>query len=106
MIPEITPQQLAEKLHGPNPPLLIDVREPYEYEYCRIEGAQLKPLGQIMIWAKDLDPEAEIILQCHTGMRSAQATGYLQSLGFKRVFNLRGGIEAWSIQIDPSVPRY
>jgi rhodanese-related sulfurtransferase len=106
MIPELTPPQLAEKLKDPNPPLLIDVREPYEYAYCRIEGAHLKPLGDIMRWIKELDPEAEIVFQCHTGMRSAQVTDYAQSLGFKRVFNLRGGIDDWSAMVDPSVPRY
>lgn len=106
MLPEITVVELSEKLQGSQPPLLIDVREPDEYEFCRIEGAQLKPLGEIMEWAKELDPEAEIVCQCHTGQRSAQATYYLQSLGFKRVFNLKGGIDAWSLQIDPDVPRY
>jgi rhodanese-related sulfurtransferase len=106
MIPELTPPQLAEKLKGSNPPLLIDVREPHEYAYCRIEGAQLKPLGGIRRWITELAPEAEIVFQCHTGMRSAQATGYAQSLGFKRVFNLRGGIDDWSAMVDPSVPRY
>jgi len=106
MLPEITVVELDEKLKSPNPPLLIDVREPDEYEFCRIEGAQLKPLGQIMEWAKELDPEAEIVCQCHTGRRSAQATQYLQSLGFKRVFNLKGGIDSWSLQIDPDVLRY
>src|SRR5688572_12274028 len=106
MVPEITVVELSEKLQGSQPPLLIDVREPDEYEFSRIEGAQLKPLGEIMEWAKELDPEAEIVCQCHTGRRSAQAAYYLQSLGFKRVFNLKGGIDAWSLQIDPDVPRY
>ena len=106
MVPEITPQQLAKKLKGPHPPLLIDVREPHEHAYCRIEGAQLKPLGGIRRWITELDPEAEIVFQCHTGMRSAQATAYAQSLGFKRVFNLQGGIDAWSALVDPKVPRY
>ncbi len=106
MILEVTPQQLAEKLKCPNPPLLIDVREPHEHAYCHIEGAQLKPLGGIMRWIRELDPEADIVFQCHTGVRSAQAAGYAQSLGFKRVFNLKGGIDAWSVMIDPKVPRY
>jgi rhodanese-related sulfurtransferase len=105
-VPEVTPPELAEKLKSPNPPLLIDVREPYEFGLCRIEGAQLKPLGGIMDWAQSLDREAEIVLQCHTGVRSGQATAYLRHLGFKRVFNLRGGIDAWSRLVDPSVPRY
>ncbi len=106
MVPEITAQALAEKLKSEQPPLLVDVREPHEFRFCRIEGAQLKPLGDIEDWAKELDQEAEIVLQCHTGMRSAHATAYLKSLGFKRVANLRGGIEAWSVTVDPEVPLY
>jgi len=106
MIADITPQQLAEKLQGLNPPLVIDVREPYEYAYGRIEGAQLKPLGQIVGWAKTLNPEAEMVLYCHVGERSAMATAYLQNLGFKRVLNLAGGIDAWAALVDPNVPRY
>ena len=106
MVPEITPQTLKEKLQAEKPPLIIDVREPHEYRFCHIEGAQLKPLGDIEDWAQELDPEAEIVLQCHTGVRSAHATAYLKSLGFKQVTNLRGGIDAWSVAVDPEVPRY
>jgi len=106
MVPELTAPQLAERLRGQNPPALIDVREPDEYAYCRIEGALLKPLGDIMRWAKDLDREAEIVLQCHIGQRSLMAANYLQHLGFKRVYNLAGGIDDWSRLVDPKVPRY
>jgi rhodanese-related sulfurtransferase len=106
MLPEITPTALAEKLKSTAPPLLVDVREPHEYRFCRIEGAQLKPLGDIDDWAPDLDREADIVLMCHTGVRSGHATLYLQHLGFKHVANLRGGIDAWSEEVDPEVPRY
>ena len=106
MLPEITVRELDEKLKSPTPPLLIDVRDEDEFAFCRIEGAQLKPLAEIMNWAKELDPAAEIVLQCHTGSRSAQATMYLQRLGFKNVANLKGGIDAWALQIDPDVERY
>lgn len=106
MLPEITPKALAEKLKGAAPPLVIDVREPHEYRYCRIEGAQLKPLGDIDDWAVGLDHETDIVLMCHTGVRSGHATLYLQHLGFKRVANLRGGIDAWSVEVDPQVSRY
>ena len=106
MIADITPKQLAEKLKGPNPPLLIDVREPYEHTYCRIEGAQLRPLGHIRMWAKTLDPEAEMVLYCHVGERSAMATAYLQNLGFKGALNLAGGIDAWAADVEPGLPRY
>ena len=106
MVPEITPTQLAQKLASAEPPLLIDVREPDEYQYCRIEAAQLKPLGDIARWSAELDPDAEIVCQCHTGFRSGQAAQYLTAHGFKRVYNLRGGIDAWSAQVDPTVARY
>ena|SRR5687768_15075181 len=106
MVPEITPQTLKEKLKTDKPPLIIDVREPHEYRFCHIEGAQLMPLGDIEDWAQELDREAEIVLQCHTGVRSAHATAYLKSLGFQQVTNLRGGIDAWSVAVDPEVPRY
>jgi rhodanese-related sulfurtransferase len=106
MTADITPQQLAEKLRAPGPPLLIDVREPYEFTHCRIAGAQLRPLGQIAFWAKTLDPEMETVLYCHVGERSAWATAYLQKMGFKHVLNLAGGIDAWAAQLEPDMPRY
>lgn len=106
MVPEITVRELEAKLKGPNPPLLIDVRDADEFAFCRIEGAQLKPLAQITTWAKELDPAAEIVLQCHVGGRSGQATMYLQRLGFQHVYNLKGGIDAWALQVDPDVERY
>ncbi len=106
MVEDITPQQLVEKLKGPNPPLVIDVREPYEHTFCRIAGAQLRPLGQIAFWAKTLDPEVEMVLYCHVGERSTWATAYLQNLGFKRALNLAGGIDAWATEVEPGMPRY
>lgn len=106
MVSEITVRQLADKLKSSTPPLVIDVREPHEYAYARIEGAQLRPLGQIATWASEFDKEAEIVLQCHSGSRSMYAAQFLQRLGFKHVANLKGGIDAWSVQVDPTVPRY
>ena len=106
MVPELTAKQLAEKLKSDNPPLLIDVREPREWAVARIPGAVLKPMGQTPEWMTELDPQAEIVLQCHTGVRSLQVALYLKANGFTNVFNLRGGIEAWSREVDPSVPRY
>ena len=106
MVPDINVLELAQRLSEPNPPKLIDVREPDEYEYCRIPNAQLRPLSEIETWAAELDPAAEYVCQCHSGYRSAQAAVYLQGRGFKHVFNLRGGIDAWSVLVDPSVPRY
>ena len=106
MIPEITATELANRLAAPNPPVLIDVREPDEFQFAHIEGAQLKPLGDIRQWSAGLDPEADYVLMCHMGSRSGQATSFLQAQGFKHVTNLRGGIDAWSATVDPDVPQY
>ena len=106
MLPELTALDLKQRLAQPNPPVIIDVREPDEYEYAHIDGTQLKPLGDIEQWAAELDRAAEYVFLCHSGSRSGQATSYLQTLGFKRVFNLRGGIDSWSRLVDPNIPRY
>ena len=106
MIPEITAVELAQRLAGPNPPALIDVREADEFEFARIEGAVLKPLGDIMQWSGGLDQQAEYVVMCHMGSRSGQAVSYLQRLGFQHVTNLRGGINAWSATVDPDIPQY
>ncbi|MGH7410179.1 MAG: rhodanese-like domain-containing protein [Candidatus Methylomirabilis sp.] len=102
----ITVQELKEKLDRGEKIVLIDVREPWEYNICKIPGAQLIPLGTLATEYKKLDPNAEIILHCHMGMRSMDATQFLLQQGFKNAKNLAGGINAWSLQIDPSVPRY
>jgi adenylyltransferase/sulfurtransferase len=85
---------------------LIDVREPFEYEIARIDGAKLIPLGEIAERTDELQHELPIIVHCHSGARSAQAVQLLQQRGFRNVYNLEGGIDAWSDQIDPGVPKY
>jgi adenylyltransferase/sulfurtransferase len=85
---------------------LIDVREPFEYEIARIDGARLIPLGEISERLDEVSSEQPIVVHCHSGTRSAQAVGLLQQHGFAKVYNLEGGIDAWSDQIDPSVPKY
>jgi len=85
---------------------LIDVREPFEYEIARIDGAKLIPLGEIAERLDELERQQLIVVHCHSGMRSAQATRLLQQRGFTNVYNLEGGIDAWSDQIDPNVPKY
>jgi len=102
----ITVQELKEKLDRGEQIVLVDVREPWEYNICKIPGAQLIPLGAMGTEYKKLDPSAEIVLHCHMGMRSMDATQFLLQQGFKNVKNLTGGINAWSQHIDPSVPRY
>ncbi|HEY0368399.1 MAG TPA: molybdopterin-synthase adenylyltransferase MoeB [Chthoniobacterales bacterium] len=85
---------------------LIDVREPYEYEIARIDGAKLIPLGELPSRVDELPREKDIVVHCHSGMRSAHAVQLLQESGFDRAVNLAGGIDAWSVEIDPTVDRY
>ncbi len=91
-------------------PLLLDVREPWEVALAaiRLDGAatQNLPMGQIPQRLAELDPAQPILCICHHGMRSAQVVAFLERAGFESVYNLAGGIDAWSAQVDPSVPRY
>ena len=105
-IPEMSPHELKRKMDAGEPFELIDVREPFEYEIARIGGATLIPLGEIFERLDDLSGEQPIVVHCHSGKRSAQAVGLLQQHGFTKVYNLEGGIDAWSDQIDPNVPKY
>ncbi len=103
---EITPVELKAKQDAGEPFMLIDVREPYEYEIAKIPGSVLIPLGEIDRRADELPDDTEIILQCRSGARSAQALGILQAKGFTNLANLKGGVLAWSDTVDPSVPKY
>ncbi len=103
---DITVIELAERLKDGDAPVIIDVREPFEYAHARIEGAHLKPLDEIMQWSQELDPDREYVTLCHVGERSAFAALILRRMGFERVRNLIGGIDAWSVYVDSSVPRY
>src|SRR6266403_955743 len=105
-ISEMSPHQLKRKRDAGEPFQLIDVREPFEYEIARIDGAKLIPLGEISERLNELEGEQPIIVHCHSGKRSAQAVRLLQQRGFAKVYNLEGGIDAWSEQIDPNVPQY
>jgi adenylyltransferase/sulfurtransferase len=105
-IPVISAQELKRKLDAHEAFELIDVREPFEYEIARIDGAKLIPLGEIAERTEELQREQPIVVHCHSGTRSAQAVRLLQQRGFNNVYNLQGGIDAWSDQIDPSVPKY
>lgn len=106
MVEELSAREVAARLVGPDAPELIDVREPSEYQRARIVGAQLRPLSEAQTWLAELDPAKAYIFHCHSGVRSMNVAHYLRAQGFTRVFNLRGGIEAWSLEVDPNVPRY
>ena len=88
------------------PPVLIDVRDPWEYEQAHLEGAQLLPLDELYAEAPDLSQEREIIVYCHHGIRSAAAAQLLMKYNFTNVKNLLGGIDRWAVEIDPRLPRY
>lgn len=102
----ITPAELQERRERGAQVLLIDVREPEEYELAHIKGSRLLPLSQFNEWGATLDAETEAVVMCHHGIRSAQVCAYLARQGFKNLSNLEGGIDRWSCEVDRSVPRY
>ena len=102
----LTPKEFGERARGGEDLLLVDVREPEEYELARVEGARLLPLSLFNEWATALDPERETVFMCHHGIRSAQVCAWLSRQGFEKIHNLAGGIDRWSAEIDPHVPRY
>jgi adenylyltransferase/sulfurtransferase len=103
---EIEVTEVKEKLDRGDNFVLIDVREPHEHQICNIPAAKLIPLGEVGKRLGELDPEADIVIHCKSGMRSARACGILRAAGFKHVRNMKGGILAWSDQVDRSVPKY
>ncbi|MGH8907640.1 MAG: rhodanese-like domain-containing protein [Egibacteraceae bacterium] len=106
MIEDLTPCQVAERLSGLDPPLLVDVRELWEFETAAISGACHIPLGQLPSRFGELPVERSIVLHCHHGGRSMQAAQWLRARGYMRLANMEGGIDAWSLTVDPTVPRY
>jgi adenylyltransferase/sulfurtransferase len=107
-IPEITATELKERLDAGGAPVLLDVREPHEWQIANLEqhGAVLRPMDDVYDWRDDLDPEAETVVYCRTGNRSAWIVPDLIEAGFANVRNLKGGLHAWTADVDPSVPRY
>jgi sulfur-carrier protein adenylyltransferase/sulfurtransferase len=103
---EIAPTELKAKMDRGENFTLIDVREPYEWDIAHLPGAKLIPLGTVGARSEELDPDAEIILQCRSGKRSADALAILHEKGFTNLTNLKGGILAWSDEVDPTVPKY
>jgi adenylyltransferase/sulfurtransferase len=103
---EISAKELKQKIDKHEKFVLVDVREPHEYQIAKIPGSKLIPLGDVMQRARELDTADDIVVHCRSGARSAKAIHELQKLGFKRLKNLKGGILAWSQDVDPSVPQY
>lgn len=105
---QLSPSALAERLADQTrpAPVLLDVREPWEVQTVSIAGSTTIPMGQIPARSEEIDPEAEVVCICHHGARSAQVAMFLEARGFTQVSNLQGGIDAWSRQVDPSLPTY
>ena len=102
----LTPIELKARWDHGDRPFLLDVREPSEFEIARLPGAVLIPLGDIVARRDELDPDREIVVYCHYGVRSMSVVAYLRNAGFPGARNLRGGMDAWTDQVDPTVPRY
>lgn len=103
---EITPQALKARLGAPGAPVLLDVRQDWETQLCRLPNAIHIPIEEIEMRVDELDREDEIVVYCHQGVRSAAVAEYLRSLGFKRVQNLSGGLDLWARTVDPGMRRY
>jgi rhodanese-related sulfurtransferase len=105
-IGEIDPAALKHRIERGDQLVIVDVREPEEVAIASFPGAVHIPMGDVPSRISELNPEAEIVVVCHHGIRSAQVAAYLARMDFEQVSNLSGGIDAWSIEIDPAVPRY
>src|SRR5947209_2544437 len=103
---EITPEQVTALRSKGEDFILLDVREPHELETAHIAGTVNIPMGEITTRVQELDPEQHIVVVCHHGVRSANVAAWLQRQGFERVQSMRGGIDRWSKEVDPSVPVY
>ncbi|MGH8930315.1 MAG: rhodanese-like domain-containing protein [Egibacteraceae bacterium] len=106
MIEDLTPRQVAERLRGPAPPVLVDVRERWEFETAAIIGAHHLPLGELPNRFGEVPRDRPVVLHCHHGARSMQAACWLEAHGYTQLANLAGGIDAWSRDVDPGIPRY
>jgi rhodanese-related sulfurtransferase len=104
---EITVAQLQTLLASPQKPLLLDVREPWEYDTAHIDPSTLIPMNEIPSRAfKELDEDSHLLVLCHHGARSLSVAAWLRNQGFAKAQSVSGGIDAWSRQIDPHIPRY
>lgn len=103
---EITPEELKTRLDRKDPLVLLDVRQAWERELCRLPGATHIPIEEIEFRTEELNPDDEVVVFCHQGIRSAAVAEYLRRLGFKKAMNLAGGLDAWARTVDPTMRRY
>ena len=103
---EIDAADLKDRLSSDEPPVVLDVREPWEIEIAALPDVLPIPLGQLVAKVADVPRDRPVAVMCHHGGRSAQATAWLRQQGFARVMNVAGGIDAWARTVDPAVPRY
>lgn len=106
MVESLSPVEVKKILDSDKNIKLIDVREIWEHETAKISNSELMPLSNFSNEAKKLNPKDKLIIYCHHGNRSLRVCNYLNQLGFENLINLEGGIEAWSHEIDPSIPTY
>ena len=103
---EITPQDLKARLDGNDRPVLLDVRDDWETKLCRLDNALHIPMEELELRTDELNPADDIVVYCHHGVRSAAVADYLRRLGFTRVRNLSGGLDAWARAVEPAMRRY
>jgi rhodanese-related sulfurtransferase len=106
---QLIPSQLAQLLRQATPdqePLLLDVREFWEFRICHIDGSRLLPMRQVPGALAELAPDRPVVVICHHGIRSQQVARFLEQQGFSQVYNLRGGVDAWARDVDPSMATY
>lgn len=107
MVRQLTPRQLQERLAaGGAPPVILDVRQPWEAQICALPGSTLIPMNDVPHRLEELSKDAEIVVLCHHGVRSQRVAYYLQTVGFEKLYNLSGGIDAWSKEVDPTMAKY
>jgi len=108
LIPQLAPAEVAQWRADASraAPVLVDVREPWEFAHCRIEGSVSIPLGQLPARLEELPADRDLVLVCHHGSRSQHAAMFLAQRGYPSVHNLRGGVEAWAVDVEPGMKRY
>ncbi|MBT0962306.1 rhodanese-like domain-containing protein [Denitromonas iodatirespirans] len=105
---QMRPTELKDWLDDParEAPVLLDVREPWEFELCHLDGSVLMPMSSVPVRLDELDPAAQTVVICHHGGRSMQVALFLAQRGFDQVINLAGGVAGWAAQVDPGMPQY